>query len=785
MDNTIDTLQIEIESSTTGGQRSITKLKNSLEKLAEMSENVAKISSEGVSKLKAMADGVEALGNAGNNPGLSKAISELRKLSKLDFSGIATGSDKIKEIADAVDGQLSSQANATPAAATTPASGETVDILPGSEVAQKQKSILDFFASIGAKGKSTASVLKSVFSSAMSGIGKAVKGTASAFGSFFGAAVKGAGKIAKLMVGSVMENVKKVTGKVQQFTKSLARIAMYRVVRMLLTQIANAFKEGTNNCYQYSKAIGGTLANSMDSMATSMLYFKNSIGAMVAPLLNALAPAIEYVIDKVVALINVLNQLFAKLTGASTWTKAIKTQTEYAESAGGAADAAKSLTAGFDELNVLSDSGSGGGGASTPDYSSMFEEVQLDNDFASWVDQIKEAIGNGDWAGVGQILGDKVNSIVDSIDFAGIGTKLGSGIQSAFELIYSALDTINFDNIGAGIATLLNNAFEQIDFSLVGKTFAKKWTILVGLLYGFVTTFDWAQFGLAVSDFINGWFEEVDLTKAVQTAQTLILGLFTSLQQAVQNIEWYKIGTEIMDAIESIDWGSLLGELGKTLSDAVIGLLDLLLGVVGETDWGKVLQDIMAGLGEMLANIDWGQILSKIGALIVELVVQIPSLIVGALGGISDLLGGLFEGFGLDSIAGFFYGIGDAMRDAGTWLKENLVDPVVNWVKDLFGIHSPSTVFADMGVNIIDGLWQGIKDTWHTITDFFSEKLDGIKKVCSDAWNSIKSTASTVWGNIKTSLSTTWGNIKESASTTWNNMKTSMSTTWENVKSNT
>src|SRR5574344_614950 len=110
MDNTIDTLQIEIESSTTGGQRS-------------------------VSKLKAMADGVEALGNAGNNPGLSKAISELRKLSKLDFSGIATGSDKIKEIADAVDGQLANQQVKTPAVAT-PASGQTVDILPGSDVAQ-------------------------------------------------------------------------------------------------------------------------------------------------------------------------------------------------------------------------------------------------------------------------------------------------------------------------------------------------------------------------------------------------------------------------------------------------------------------------------------------------------------------------------------------------------------------------------------------------------------------------------------------------------------------------
>lgn len=78
----------------------------------------------------------------------------------------------------------------------------------------------------------------------------------------------------------------------------------------------------------------------------------------------------------------------------------------------------------LDELNVLSDSG-GGGGAGGMDYGSMFEEMQLDSDFAKWIDQIKEAIANGDWAGVGKILGDKVNELIDKVDFAGIGDKLG------------------------------------------------------------------------------------------------------------------------------------------------------------------------------------------------------------------------------------------------------------------------------------------------------------------------------------------------------------------------
>lgn len=785
MDNTIDTLQIEIESSTTDAQRGLTKLKNSLQKLTEMSNAVANMNSDGISKLKEMAQGVESLANAGSNPGLSAAVSELRKLSKIDFSNLGAGSEKISEIADKV-GEIT---NANPTSTITPpeTSTETVPIAPSVDVEEtksKLSQLKEFAANIFSSIKTGATT---IFGGVAKVIGGAFKGIVTVFqklGSAAKSVFEAMKKLGSYIGGKLKGAVGGATKKFSGFIRSMGRVAMYRAIRFVLSQIATAFKEGTNNVYQYSKAIGGNLASSMARIASSFLYFKNSIGAMVAPLINALAPAIEYVIDKAVALINVLNQLFAKLSGASTWTKAVKTQTEYAEAAGGAAEAAKSLTAGFDELNVLSDSG-GGGGAGGMDYGSMFEEMQLDSDFAKWIDQIKEAIANGDWAGVGKILGDKVNELIDKVDFAGIGDKLGYGIQSAFEVLYNFLDTINFDKIGAGIATTLNHMMEQIDFGLVGKTFAKKWTILVDTLYGFVTTFDWTKFGLAIADFINGWFEEIDLTKAIQTAQELILGIFESMSQAIRNVEWYKIGTQIMDAIESIDWMSLLGDLGTLLSDAVVGLLDLLLGVVGETDWGKVVQDICAGIGNMLANIEWGEILAKIGALVVELVVQLPGIIVGALGGIADILGGLFEGFGLDSVAGFFYGIGDAMRSAGTWLKENLVDPVVNWVKDLFGIHSPSTVFAEIGTFLIDGLLQGIADTWHNIVEFFSEKLEGIKQVCSDAWNAIKSTASTVWGNIKSFLSTTWDGIKSTASTVWNNMKTTISTAWSNISTDT
>jgi len=793
MDNTIDNLQIEIESSVTGGQRGLTRLKNSLEKLAEMSEGIAKISGDGISKLKAMADGVNALGNAGNNPGLSKAISELRKLSKLDFSGISAGSDKIKEIADAVDSKLGSKSIAKPTPIPT-AMDETVEILPTSELMNQGQSFFEFFASVKEKAVSTGTALVNVFSTAFSIISRIVKGAATAFSSFFRIVIKGAAMVSRIMTGNLFNNIKSALGKIKQFINSIGRIAMYRMIRMLLNQISKAIKEGTQNMYQYSKVFGNTFASSMDKVASSFLYFKNAIGAAVAPLINALAPAIEYVIDRAVALINVLNQLFARITGASTWTKAVKTQTEYAEAVGGAADAVKSLIAGFDELNILSDS-RGGGGASVPDYGSMFEEMELDSGFATWVDEIKQAINEGDWVSVGTILGTKVNEVIDSIDFANIGTKLGYGIQSAFEAIYHFLDTINFDNIGKGVATLLNNAFEQIDFNLVGKTFAKKWMILVDLIYGFVTTFDWSNFGLAIADFVNGWFEEIDITKAAITAQTLVLGLFTSLQQAIQNIKWFEIGAEIANALNAIDWISLFANFAKTVSVALAGAFDFFIGLVKTLDWEKLGREIWISLISLITNTDWNGLVSKafelLGGAIAgltslgkELVMTIWGLLEFSWNSTVSRFNTFIEDAGGNIIEGLWNGIKNALKNVGSWIRENIFDPFITGFKNAFGIKSPSTEMEKMGGFIVSGLLEGIKGSWGNIIAFFKEKLDDIKRVCSETWDNIKSVGSKKWDNIKSTLSTAWGNIKSTASTTWSNMRSTISTAWENIKSN-
>lgn len=134
-------------------------------------------------------------------------------------------------------------------------------------------------------------------------------------------------------------------------------------------QISQAFSEGTQNLYQYSKAIDGNVAQSMDRLATSFLYLKNAIGAAIAPIINAFTPALESLIDTVAEFGNKLAETFAALSGATTFKKAIKSHKEYAE----AVNATNNALAKFDEINNITTSKS----SETTDYGSMFETAQV------------------------------------------------------------------------------------------------------------------------------------------------------------------------------------------------------------------------------------------------------------------------------------------------------------------------------------------------------------------------------------------------------------------------
>lgn len=223
--------------------------------------------------------------------------------------------------------------------------------------------------------------------------------------------IRSTGKAAK----EAGDNAKKGASGVKTFWESLKRIAFYRFIRSIIKEITAAFGEGIKNLYHWSDAVNGHFAASMDRLATSSLYLKNSLGAMVSPLIETLVPVLDVIIDKVVDVLNFFNMLVSAVSGADTYTVAKKAAAVWDDSskktrgaAKKAADDIKRTILGFDEINKLvkpnSSSGSGGSSSTNkqPNYAEMFEEKPLTGIFkkisditSGWPDWLKALLGVG------------------------------------------------------------------------------------------------------------------------------------------------------------------------------------------------------------------------------------------------------------------------------------------------------------------------------------------------------------------------------------------------------
>lgn len=231
---------------------------------------------------------------------------------------------------------------------------------------------------------------------------KTSAGLASIFKSV-GSALKGTskdGKNATGIFGRLGSAFTKANTPMKTFLSTLKRIAMYRMLRSIIKAITSAIGEGITNIYNYSRAVGTSLAPAMDKAKSATLTFKNSIGAALAPVLESLVPIIQKVCGWLTTFNNLLGSIFAGLAGKKTFTAAVETTTTWGEALDKTTESAKELKRtllGFDELNVLNgDTGGsgGGGGASTPDYSSMFEERDIPEGIRNITNMLHDAVAD-------------------------------------------------------------------------------------------------------------------------------------------------------------------------------------------------------------------------------------------------------------------------------------------------------------------------------------------------------------------------------------------------------
>lgn len=273
--------------------------------------------------------------------------------------------------------------------------------------------------------------------------------------------------------------------------KRFSSIAKMRAIRYVIRQVTSSFREGIENLYHYSDAVGTSFAPAMDQAATALQQMKNSIGAAVAPAIQALIPILQTVVNWFITGINYLNQFFALLNGQSTWTRALPAQASAFEKntdeAKKASRAMKELLADWDELNIIQSNSSSGSGSASPaatDYSKMFEEVSEYNDtIERIVSGIKDQFGDI-WSlakriGVA-VLGWKFSNAF-SLILGTLGGLIGTAITIGLVFDISTIFTKNFLETGnAGwlvgdlVTTLLGGVLaRKIMGKVLGGAFAK------------------------------------------------------------------------------------------------------------------------------------------------------------------------------------------------------------------------------------------------------------------------------------------------------------------------
>lgn len=477
------------------------------------------------------------------------------------------------------------------------------------------------------------------------------------------------------MVKNISFAFKKLLPETNKASKSILKLSnMFKLmlIRMAIRAAIQGVKDGLQNLAQYSERANQTIS----SLVSGLTYLKNSFGAAFEPILSFVAPVLNTLIDLLATAVTYINQFFAALGGSSTFIKAKKVQEDYAKSlkkTGGAANDAKKSLAGFDELNVLNDQNSSGGSGSSTDPSEMFETVSVSDSVNGFAEQIRAAFDAGDWKSLGTLIGDKFNNLVDDIDWSGFGHKIGYSVNGAVQTAYYALKEADFVNLGNHVAESVNSGFSEIDFTFVGRLLMRKFTAGIDLFFGFIGGLDWSLVGKSVGDGLRGAFEE--------------------------SYDW----------ITGIDWSQMAHDLYSNIKEFLIGI-----------DFASLAESFFKSLGAAL------------GAGV--------RFIVSFLSDIADDINKYFYKYltnedgskktGTDWFLGVLEGIKDAVVGIIEWIHDHVALPLINGFKDAFGIHSPSTVMAELGGYLIEGLKEGVVNF---IPNLIKEFI-GLKDKIAEIW---------------------------------------------------
>lgn len=316
-------------------------------------------------------------------------------------------------------------------------------------------------------------------------------------------------------------------------------------------------------------------------------------------------------------------------------------------------------------------------------------------------------------------LADKIKGMFSEGEFNSIGEMIGN-------VFTKALDKIHWNEIQAkakeaskNFANILNGFFAVDGLGeKFGKTIGEALNTVTYTVQSFVQNFDFAQVGVTFADSVNGIIAAVDWIALGSTLGDSVIGLLNLAGQAIVNINWFRLGDSISQAIQSVNWAGIAEKISYLFGAA------------------------LAGFGAFLGG-----------------------LFADAFTGIYNYFGDKIEECGGNVAKGILKGITDGLVSIGTWVYDHICKPFVDAFKKVFGIHSPSTVMAEMGNFLMEGLKNGISEKISEVIQKISDLFTSMKRTTYSAVNAISTSVKTIFGSMKDSVSQIFENM-------WNGIKT-------------
>ena len=147
----------------------------------------------------------------------------------------------------------------------------------------------------------------------------------------------------------------------------------------------------------------------------------------------------------------------------------------------------------------------------------MFEEVPIESSITSFVDRLKDAFKNGNFAEIGRILADKLNNVISSVDWNKLGKKIGYYLNGALTFLAAFIKRFDWLGLGAKLASCVNGILNSVDWGNLGTVLSAKFRVLLLTAAGFLLNLDWKALAKGFSDFAKSFFNGI--TEAANRAK--------------------------------------------------------------------------------------------------------------------------------------------------------------------------------------------------------------------------------------------------------------------------